>query len=125
MHCIGYWLAIALAIIVAGVWSLVRYGKDDWCRDCETAAIAGSSSAREDLIELYTKAFEEEGYLFPNRKATSLVDDAIADGRHQENDSSSSRSFKWSELFKWLRRIGIVLAAIFGGGAAAAGKKKE
>lgn len=96
-----------------------------WWVDCENAAIAGSSSARGDAIEFCALKCLEKDLPNPVESATRFIDDAIANGRHQEDDSSSSRSLKWSELVKWLRRIGIVLAAIFGGGAAAAGQKKE
>lgn len=60
IHCIGYWLAFGLIILVDLVWALLHDGTDDWAKDCLEAAVAGSSSAREELIVYVANQSEDQ-----------------------------------------------------------------
>lgn len=112
MYCIGYWVANGLVIIAGIVWGIAYNGTDDWNSDCKEAAVAGSASAREDLIGLYT----DDG--FTHYEAENRVDGIIESRRTYSSSSGSTKCPRW--LMFLLRGLAIAL----GGGAAAAGKKK-
>lgn len=54
IHCIGYWAAFCLLLVVGFMWCAHHHETEEWEMDCTNAAVAGSSSARNDLMGPYT-----------------------------------------------------------------------
>ena len=103
------------------VWAFCHDGTDDWERDCEKAAVAGSSSAREELIVLWAGRIDDQDLEDPVEIATKLVDAHIGekstkDGKSNSHPTSNSRPpTTWIILgAKLLGKIAVGLAALIG-----------
>ena len=114
-HCIGYWLAFGLIILVGLVWVLVHDGTEDWEKDCLAAAVAGSSSAREDLIAHVANQFDD-------RDIEDVIESVDAYIRAQSPKSHSSGSTRTRvpaagiyAAGKVLGKIVVGLMALIGG----------
>lgn len=114
IHCIGYWLAFGLIILVSLVWAFLHDGTDDWAKDCLEAAVAGSSSAREELIAHVANQSEDQDI----EDVIEYVDAYI---RAKSPNSSPARSSDSTQnhvpitIWRVLGKIVVGLAALIGG----------
>ena len=117
MHCFGFWLAEGLVIVAGVIWVILHQGTDAWDRDCTAAAVAGSSSAREELIEFAADKLANQGYSDPVEAATELTDSYISK-RSPTPSRTRGNAPKPLHIFLGLKFLGkafVVLAAVFGG----------
>lgn len=117
LHCFGYWFACGLVFVVSIVWVRCYDGTDAWVRDCTEAAVAGSSSAREDLIANLAEQLEQQDVEYPGETATELVDAEIRDKNPNRNTRSSNSEplkFARSSGLKILGKIAVGIAALIG-----------
>ena len=121
LHCIGYWLALGLFIVVSIAWVICHDGTDNWERDCREAAVAGSSSAREALIDCLVGQLVQQDIEDPVETATEYVDAYIKekstkDGKPYSYPTSNSRLPATGIIFgaKILGKIAVGLAALIG-----------
>ena len=121
MHCFGYWIAFGLVIVVSIVWAFCHDGTDDWERDCEKAAVAGSSSAREKLIVLWAGRLEDQDLEDPVEIATELVDATIGEKSTKDEKTDSRHTSHSRPPTTWiilggkiLGKIAVGLAALIG-----------
>ena len=115
INCIGYWVAFGLIFLVLIVWAFLHAGSDDWGKDCLEAAVAGSSSAREDLITHVANQFEDQG-------SEDVIESVDADIRAQSSNSRAARSSDSTRnhipstvIWRFLARIVVGLGALIGG----------
>jgi len=114
INCIGYWLAFGLIILVGLVWAFLHDGTDDWEKDCLEAAVAGSSSAREELIVHVANQSEDQDI----EDVIEYVDACI---RAKSPNSSPARSSDSTQnhvpitIWRVLGKIIVGLGALIGG----------
>jgi len=117
MHCFGFWFAEGLMIVACVIWMFLYRGTEAWVRDCSAAAVAGSSSARESLIDFVANQLSDEEYADPVEAATERIDSYIKKLRPTPSHtySKAPRPIHILWVLKFLGKVGVALAAIIGG----------
>lgn len=124
MHCFGFWIADVLMIVVGVIWMILYQGTDAWDRDCTAAAVAGSSSAREELISFAADRLSDQGYYDPVETATERIDSYIEELRPSPSRTRGNAP-KPMHIFLGLKFLGkalVALVAVLGGIAKFKGK---
>ena len=107
IHCIGYWAAICLFLVVALMWCAHHHETAEWERDCTNAAVAGSSSARNDLMGAYVDTSYFAGSGFASEGS------GIGGSNRSGHDKTPPVAVYFG--FKLLCKIILGIAALFGG----------
>lgn len=113
-HCIAYLVTIFAWFLISGIWGTVRYGSNEWGKDCMEALLAGSSSAKKEMIEYVSAKLDEQGVDYPDEQAKAWVE-------FKENSSrnSGSNDIDYRKIVRDVPGSAVVAAnAIKFGGAA-------
>ena len=118
MDCILFAGAFFLWCVFGSICYGVRHGTEPWLVDCFAAMMEGSSSAREEMINLSVNVCAEEGLEAPVGLVSKHLDKYIKENRFRETKSSTSDFSKLNPGkiylgWKALKVIGIGIAAIF------------
>lgn len=124
MHCFGFWIADVLMIVVGIIWIILYHGTEAWDRDCSAAAVAGSSSAREELISFAANKLSDDGYYDPVGIATERIDSYIEESRPAPSRTRGNAPKPMHIFFglKFLGKALVALVAVLGGIAKFKGK---
>lgn len=129
-HCIAYWSAGVMWIVVMVAAAEMHNGTEAWDNDCTEAILAGSESARTDMIDYVAEVFAAKGFESPVEQATEYVDDYIKANKNQSggnrrNGNSASEGDVLSGIAKHPSRVVLgykmIIAIIAGIGSLLAG----
>lgn len=93
-QCTAYILTLIGCAIINSVCVSMRYGSKAWGEDCTAALLAGSSNAKEDMINHLAEACEAEGYDDAYDRAKKFVEDGIRDYTSARSRSQNQESRK-------------------------------
>lgn len=114
----GFTYVVAFCLLLGIVFWRISYyyGTDEWGEDCAEAMLAGSVSARDDMINIYAEAYAENGSEDPIAEATRDIDDFIRENKSNNNSNSNSTSIQSRERTRQLIKAGGIAASKAGVG---------
>ena len=96
-QCIFYWVSIFILILIMVIWSVAYEGSEAWSDDSVEAMLAGSSDARDDVIQFVTEQCEAEGVDCTEEDVIEYIDNYI------EENSPKSHKFSSNDVSKIVR----------------------
>ena len=125
-RCQFFWGAFVAMIITAFVIASNHEGSQEWIEDCRKAAVAGSESAREDLVNVFAEDLMGTGDCSPNEAFEYAVAQVEELAPRQTRNSNSKELPKPTKPIHWVRIAKIlVLVGGFLGGLLGLDKKKS
>lgn len=112
-RCQFFWGAFVAMIIIAVVIARNHRGSPEWREDCRKAAVAGSESAREDLVNVFAEELMETGDLSPNEAFGYAVYQVEEYAPRQTKNSNSKDLPKPTKAIHW---VWIAKILVLGGG---------
>lgn len=112
-RCQFFWGAFVAMIVVTFAIGLNHRGSSEWLEDCRKAAVDGSESAREDLVNVFAEELMGTGDFAPNKAVEYAVDLVEEVAPRQTKPSNSKGLPKPTKAIHW---VWIAKILVLGGG---------